>query len=338
MRPRLSRHVSVAFRGLLTALLAAGITLSSSGTVEAAVPAPAPAKVPHIQDDTVQQRYQANRNNITAAARMATHSGETERAQALREMSHSDRKFLTFDGRGDGRAVEVLGDLAHADRVAVYVPGSDTTLDTYGAHGSSHPWSHAEGGAQALHHRIQQEAPHSNTAVVTWLGYDAPATVSADVLTDSRAHTAAGELRTFVAALHDLHSDRPTQVGLLCHSYGSVVCGQAAPHLNVSDIAVFGSPGLGVDSAADLHSTAQLWAGSASGDWIQHVPHTTIPLPSSSLGFGADPTSGDYGSRQFAAGDGGHGDYFKPGSAALHNLTRIATGHDSQVTEEPTSA
>ncbi|GAB2328342.1 hypothetical protein STREPTOSP366_35210 [Streptomyces variabilis] len=39
--------------------------------------------------------------------------------------------MLYFDGRGAGLVTEVLGDLAHADRVAVLVPGSDTGIDTY---------------------------------------------------------------------------------------------------------------------------------------------------------------------------------------------------------------
>ena len=45
------------------------------------------------------------------------------------------------------------------------------------------------------------------------------------------------------------HGDR---VALLCHSYGSVLCGLAAPRLPVTDIAVFGSPGMDAASGAAL--------------------------------------------------------------------------------------
>src|SRR3954453_1864906 len=38
------------------------------------------------------------------------------------------RHFLEFDPAGDGRAVEVLGDLATATRVAILVPGVDSVL------------------------------------------------------------------------------------------------------------------------------------------------------------------------------------------------------------------
>ncbi|MFD8793267.1 alpha/beta hydrolase, partial [Streptomyces vinaceus] len=75
-------------------------------------------------------------------------------------------RSLTFDGRGRGRAVEVLGDLESADRVAVLVPGSDTTLDTY---------ERFRAGAVALRQRLLA-AGHPRSAVVAWLGYDTPGT------------------------------------------------------------------------------------------------------------------------------------------------------------------
>jgi hypothetical protein len=43
------------------------------------------------------------------------------------------RQFLAFDDHGDGRAVEVIGDLATAKRIVVLVPGSDTSLATFDA-------------------------------------------------------------------------------------------------------------------------------------------------------------------------------------------------------------
>ena len=75
-------------------------------------------------------------------------------------------------------------------------------------------------------------------------------------------------LRPLVTALAG-HGD---QVALLCHSYGSVVCGLAAPHLPVTDIAVFGSPGMDASSVASLDTTARVWAGRESGDSIKYVP------------------------------------------------------------------
>ena len=74
--------------------------------------------------------------------------------------------------------------------------------------------------------------------------------LSPAVMTSGDAGQGAQALRPLVTALAR-HGD---QVALLCHSYGSVVCGLAAPHLPVTDIAVFGSPGMDASSAASLHT------------------------------------------------------------------------------------
>jgi len=118
------------------------------------------------------------------------------------------------------------------------------------------------------------------------------------------------------------------QVALLCHSYGSVVCGLAAPYLPVTDIAVFGSPGMDASSVRALHTTARVWAGRGASDWIRHVPHVHVL----GLGFGQDPMDPAFGARLFAAGAGGHSGYFVPGSIALRNLAYIALGDAAGVT------
>ena len=118
------------------------------------------------------------------------------------------------------------------------------------------------------------------------------------------------------------------QVALICHSYGSVVCGLAAAHLPVTDIAVVGSPGMDASSVRALHTTARVWAGRGAGDWIQHVPHVHFL----GLGFGQDPMAPAFGARIFDGGSGGHSDYFKPGGIALRNLARIALGDPAGVT------
>ena len=131
-------------------------------------------------------------------------------------------------------------------------------------------------------------------------------------------------LRPLVDALAQ-HDD---QVALLCHSYGSVVCGLAAPHLPVTDIAVFGSPGMDASSVASLDTTARVWAGRESDDPIRYVPHIQLL----GLGFGADPMSPGFGARIFATGDGGHSGYLDPGTVSLRNLAYIALGDPAAVT------
>jgi hypothetical protein len=310
-RPRSSNRLR---RTLLAALVTAAIALPVSGAARpGAVPAPAPlapAAFGPATPGALAQRYAATRADITAAEQAAHRHGDRERAAALHAMADPARQFLAFDGRGGGRSAEVFGDLAQADRIAVLVPGSDTGLDSY---------QRLRSAAAAL-----QQQLGGGSAVIAWLGYRTPGTVSTDVLTTDRADQAVPELQRFVAQLRaDLPSAR---ISLLCHSYGSVVCGRAASGLDVSDLALFGSPGVGYDNVAALHTRATVWAGRGAGDWIADVPHLSLHLPFATVGFGTDPVSPEFGARVFDAGTGGHSDYFKPGSPALDNLARIVSG------------
>jgi hypothetical protein len=214
----------------------------------------------------------------------------------------------------------VIGNLATATRVAILVPGSDTTLATFFSRGSSSPG----GGAFALAAQARRLDPGERLAIIAWLGYPAPALLSPAVMTSGDAGQGAQALRPLVDALA-AHGD---QVALLCHSYGSVVCGLAAPHLPVTDIAVFGSPGMDASSVASLDTRARVWAGRESDDPIKFVPHIQL----FGLGFGADPMSAGFGARIFGTGSGGHSDYLSPGSVSLRNLTYIALGDAAAVT------
>jgi hypothetical protein len=265
--------------------------------------------------------YAANRANAEEAARMADAYGDRRRADADRALA--GRQLLYFDGRGSGLVTEVLGDLAHADRVAVLVPGSDTGIDTYGRFRAT---------ALALHERLARETPAgTRTAVVAWLGYETPGTVSTTVATTDRAEEAAPGLREAVGDVRAVAGPR-ARVSLLCHSYGSVVCAEAAGGLDVDDIALLGSPGTGADTAAALRTRARVWAARGADDWIGNVPHLSVDVLGTTVGFGTDPVSPAFGARVFAAGDGGHSDYFAPGSTSLANLTRIVLGETPEVT------
>ncbi|WCE02159.1 alpha/beta hydrolase [Streptomyces sp. HUAS 31] len=325
---------------MLAGVITGAVVLPLSGAARAEIPAPPPAVLSPVTAATLEQTYEANRANAAEASRMAAEYGDRERAEADREMADPSRRFLSFDGRGFGLATEVFGDLAHADRIAVLVPGSDTSIDTYDRFRDT---------ARALHQRLTREAPQgTRTAVVAWLGYQTPGTVSTTVTTTARAEEAAPELRDFIRQLRALTADQgngaagegsrtPGQrprISLLCHSYGSVVCGRAAPGLDVDDIALIGSPGTGVDTAAALRTRARVWAGRGGDDWVAEVPHVRIDVLGTTVGFGTDPMSPSFGARVFAAGDGGHSDYFRPGSPSLANLTRIVLGETSEMTHD----
>ncbi|WND36221.1 alpha/beta hydrolase [Streptomyces sp. BB1-1-1] len=327
---RWRRRVSRWRRTVLAALICGAVVLPLSGAARPEIPAPAPAALAAPTAGTLEEAYAANRANAAEASRMAAAHGDRHRAAANRSMADPSRRLLAFDGRGAGLATEVFGDLAHADRVAVLVPGSDTSIDTYGRFRAA---------ALALHRRLAAQAPEgalpgrTPTAVVAWLGYETPGTVSTTVATTGRADRAAPKLRALVDTLRGV-TGPDTRLALLCHSYGSVVCARAADGLDVADIALVGSPGTGAGSAAGLHTSARVWAARGADDWVQHVPHLSADLFGSTVGFGTDPVSPDFGARVFAAGDGGHSDYFKTGSVSLTNLARIALGETTEVTHD----
>ncbi|MEU9701746.1 alpha/beta hydrolase [Streptomyces sp. NPDC047981] len=310
-RPR-SRRLR---RTLLTALVIASVAVPTAGAARpAAVPAPPPpalGPLAPVTADGLEARYAANRDAVLAAERTAADYGDRKRAAVLRGMAARDRRLLSFDGRDGGRSVEVVGDLVRAERVAVLVPGSDTALGS----------ERFRAGAVALHRELGERA-----AVLAWLGYSTPATASAAAVTPGRADASAPGLRAFV---EELRAARPAaRITLLCHSYGSVVCARAAHGLPADALVLYGSPGTGVDRAADLGTGATVWAGRGAADWIAHVPHLRLALPLGELGFGTDPLDPEFGARVVAAGSGGHSDYLVPGSVPLANFARIVEGRE----------
>ena len=291
------------------------------GTTAAAWPsatADPPQSPPALTSSALSARYAADARAIGTAERTAARDGDAQLAGALATLR--TKQVLFLDPAGQGVAAMVIGNLATATRVAILVPGSDTTLATFFSRGSSSPG----GGAEALAAEARRLDPGERLAIIAWLGYPAPAMLSPAVMTSGDARLGAQALRPLVTALAR-HGD---QVALLCHSYGSVVCGLAAPHLPVTDIAVFGSPGMDASSVASLHTRARVRAGRESGDAIGYVPHIRL----FGLGFGADPMSPRFGARIFATGDSGHSGYLDPGSVSLRNLAYIALGDPAAVT------
>ncbi|MFF7751849.1 alpha/beta hydrolase [Streptomyces sp. NPDC007971] len=322
-RSKAGRRAPAWLRAGLCALLTAAIVAPLAGAAHPAIPAPPPARLAPLTPSTLHTAYEANRADAAEAARMAAADGDGHRAAADRALADPSRNLLAFDGRGTGLATEVLGDLARADRVAVLVPGSDTSVDTYGRFHRA---------AAALYGDLGRRAPAgTRVAVVAWLGYRTPGTVSTTVTTTTRADRAAPRLRALVGELHALTPAR-ARISLLCHSYGSVVCGRTAPGLPVDDIVLVGSPGTGADSVAGLHTPARIWAARGSDDWVAHVPHVRADLLGITVGFGTDPVSHAFGAQVFDAADADHSGYFTPGSVSLANLARITLGETSEVT------
>lgn len=320
-------------RGLVLAGVAVAVVASVASAARSLTPGtPSQPHLPAITAATLDTRYQENRQFILDSERAAQRLGDTGRAQVLAKLAQGGRQFLSFSPVGDGQAVEVLGNLADAQVISVVVPGADTTLDTFDQLGTVS--ASLDGGAKAVYAQEQQLEPERRVAVIAWYGYDAPRTLSLAVATTDRAKAGALLLLKLLSSLRTVAPAAP--VTLLCHSYGTVVCGEALRDLGRSGqapagVVVFGSPGMGVGSRAGLGSAVPLWAGRGSTDWITDVPNVSVQVLSEQIGFGADPTSPSFGARVFPAGAGGHSDYLLPGSLALKNISLIALGLGSEV-------
>src|ERR1700683_5550882 len=285
-----------------TIAIAAVAAAAVTGTTAATLPSAQVGRsqpLPALTAQALATRSATDSHMISRAALAASRTGDQGLARSLDALRGGH--FIGFNPAGQGLAVEVFGNLAQARRVVILVPGSDTTL--------------AE--------QVRKLDPGARLAIIAWLGYADPATLSPGVLTSGDAGQGADALRPFVDDL----VQHGRQVALICHSYGSVVCALAAPHLPVTDIAVVGSPGMDASSVRALHTTARVWAGRGASDWIRDVPHVHFL----GLGFGQDPTAPAFGARLFAAGPGGHSGYFVPGSIALRNLAYIALGDPAGV-------
>ena len=255
---------------------ASAVVVATTAAVFPGSPVDRPQPLPALTSQALAARYTADSRMVARAGRAASRAGNAGLARSLAGLR--GRHFIDFNPRGQGLAVEVIGNLARARRVAIVVPGSDTSLATFDSRGTASP----QGSALALAAQARRLDPGNHLAVIAWLGYPTPSTLSPAVLTSGDAGQGASALRPLVDDL----ARRGHQVALICHSYGSVLCGLAAAHLPVTDIAVIGSPGMDASSAAALHTAARVWAGRGTGDWIRYVP--PCPLPRARLRPGPD--------------------------------------------------
>jgi pimeloyl-ACP methyl ester carboxylesterase len=257
-----------------------------------------PAAIGNLDGAPIALRYQAN--------------------ASLDGTRYAGRQILGYQPGGGGRLIEVVGDLGTATRIAVLIPGSDTTLADF---------DRGLGGVQrrapAWQARQLATAAGPGTAVVAWLGYHTPEGLGRAAIRSERAEQGADSLVRFLDGL-TVQCPHAT-VTVIGHSYGTVVIGHAAARLPaaVTDLVAIGSPGLDVSRAADLHTGARLWAGSDPGDWTLRLPDLRI----FGAGHGTNPTRPGFGARPLDVHDAaGHDGYFVPGSTALASIARVVNG------------
>lgn len=256
-------------------------------------------------------RYAANRAELTRLSR----AGGPRAALYARWVAQRPQ-ILAFDPRGDGRLVEVLGDLAHADRVVVYVPGNAKRLENFDEGTAARPRTAPGPVARDLLAAARRARPTARTAVIAWLGYDGPENIDLVAAESVRAQAGARSLTRLLRIL-----PRRARVSLVCHSYGTVVCGRVAARTRVANVVALASPGLDARSARTMKAT--VWAGRATDDPIRFTPHVRL----SGIGHGPDPMSPSFGAHRIdTTGAHGHEAYFTPGGRSLRQIAEIVTG------------
>jgi pimeloyl-ACP methyl ester carboxylesterase len=233
------------------------------------------------------------------------------------------RSFLAFDPRGDGQAIEVLGDLSTAERIVVLVPGVGTRLSDFdrGLDGVARRAPAVQ--ARALYGQLRADDPLARVAVLAWLGYDPPDGLDWAAAHQDSARAGAAALSTLVRTLA---ARRPAAtVTLIGHSYGALVVGLAAPALpgQVTGLVTVGGVGMGVDRAAALRTRATVWAAQAPDDWIRRIPQVRVL----GIGHGVRPAEPSFGARALPVdGVRGHDGYLVPGTGTLRAVARLALG------------
>jgi pimeloyl-ACP methyl ester carboxylesterase len=268
------------------------------------------------------------------------------------------RTYLRVDARGDGRIVEVLGDLSTADHVVFLIPGMSNQADNYE--------SQLRPKAVSLYDAMRAEVtPGEHVAVIAWLGYNTPdgdVKGTLDAASSDSAKRGADQLRKDINDLraHGLKA----HITVVGHSYGSVVAGvamqtsgqtsgqtngqtngQARSDFAVDDVVVVGSPGMNADTRAGLKSpNVRVWAGrtgaiklpggfTTTGGNLPIGPLAPLipivrgadPVPYAPT-HGPDPTTKRFGASLLPVDGRGHSGYFRPGSKSVRSIAKVAVG------------
>ncbi|XVU26290.1 alpha/beta hydrolase [Actinoplanes sp. CA-054009] len=307
--------------------------------------------VPAADRDVANRLLLDNRRADIDRAVAEARGGDRDRLREVRDglAALSDRLadgdgprayLLRLDPAGEGRAVVAVGDPDRAGNVLTHVPGMTADLASFGGELSR---------AERVAARAAELGPQVASSAVLWLDYDAPDFVD-EAARPRQAEAAAPALRRFQEGLRAGHEGPPARQTVLGHSYGSLVVGRAAagPGIDADSVVFVGSPGVGVDSASDLHPrSGEVWSTTAGNDVIQWTavapgglardlataaavpfvgPWLAFGRPEDDLWFGHNPSDPAFGARVFPSALKGHIGYWDPGNPALDTMAAITLG------------
>jgi len=228
---------------------------------------------------------------------------------------------------GDGAAAIAIGDPDHSANTSVMVSGLTTSVEA---------GTLSDGSGVNVYNEANKADWDNSTAVVQWMGYDAPDDQA--VVEPNMARNGAQLLAPDVNALSVTHDGRPSHTTVIGHSYGSTTVADAAAGygMRADDVVLVGCPGTDMaKSAADFHlpPDGHLFVGSASTDIVTQFGREHVNAPG--VGLGSDPAMDGYGSTRFHAEVADfspnpideHTAYFHPGSESLFSIADIVSGH-----------
>lgn len=286
--------------------------------------------------------YRTNRNNLVDdlnSPRKRSRVNAEYVSNALDAIEHDGHEGALWAYNPEafghfGRAAVVVGDLEHADRVALLVPGMTNSVKTLPSIARS---------ARELHRQCLEYESGSSVAVMAWMGYHAPAGGDcAEVSGWALAEAGARLLRRDVAELKEGWRTSRTRRGrglpelprftVSAHSYGSATVGLAASleSSGLADALVFlGSPGVSVGRVEALNvGRENVFVGSSNVDPVTYLQ-----------AFGPDPSHRTFGANRFRADHRNHGfnvmadhsHYYDAGSDSLRNISRVVLGRTGEV-------
>ncbi|WP_370945349.1 alpha/beta hydrolase [Amycolatopsis sp. cg5] len=233
--------------------------------------------------------------------------------------------LIGLDVQGDGKAIVSSGNPDAARNVATYVPGTGAELAKIS--------SEMERSDRMVDEAMRADSP--STAVISWVGYDAPDDVVPNAMSSDYADNAKKDLDRFQDGLRVTHHGDPSHNTMVGHSYGTTVIGHAArdEHLAVDDIVFVASPGVGVNHASELGLPAERVHSTVDAhDPIQLAPvHGIEPQNFSDANVfssgSTDPGKSTEGPiYQFGYNSDAHSMYWDKDNKALANMGRVIAG------------
>ncbi len=255
-------------------------------------------------------------------------TGATTIQNRLDDPNKPPAYLLGFSSADDGRAIVSVGNPDLADNVVTYVPGTTSDLPGIAVD--------LERADTMAYDAKTMDTSGRTTASILWLGYDAPDIIP-NAGSSSYATNAVDDLQNFHTGLRATHEGPPSHNTVIGHSYGTTTVGYAARDpqgLAANDLIFVGSPGVGVNTAADLHiegNNGNVWASTAANDVIR------LTGVEDNMRFGENPDNPGFDGGRFTSADGSwnpiatHSEYWDPHNPSRENITFIVTGQTDRV-------